>query len=340
MTISNVNNSQNVKTKNRGGFGAYMAYGGVAAAAASLPSVPILTAMQKASKISQQDSIDLGRAAKKTLKETGLADKGYKIIKLKESKIDPKITTNPNELIKFLKNIFVKTDKKERQLTKSITNLLEETPLFKKFSNDPNLKEGMTFANKIKTKIITGQVKLGGNAFCSPEIKRIITPNKSLQTSVFHEMGHALNHENKLLKFVQKSRPIAQKVLPLAILLTAITNKRKTTDVQSENDSKKQKFKDFVKRNAGKLTLLSFLPMAAEEGIASIRGSKLAKQHVSAGALSKNVLKKIKITNACGLASYVLTAAGTALAVKVAVNVKDKIQAKHELKLAQKMQTK
>lgn len=337
MVISSVNNSQNVKTKNKGGFGAYMSYGAVATAA-SLPAIPVLAIMQKVSKISQQDSIDLGRAAKKSLKETGLLDKGYKIVKLKQNKTYLKSITDENELIKFFKNVFVKTDKKERQLANSITNLLEETSLFKKFSKNPNLGAGMKIGNMIKSKMMTGQVKMGANAFCLPQIKRIVTPDKLLQTSVFHEMGHALNYENKLLKVVQKFRPIGQKVLPLAILLTAITNKRKVEEPQSQNDSKMQKFKDFVKRNAGKLTLLSFLPMVAEEGIASLRGSKLAKQHVINGNLSQNVFKKIKITNAYGFASYVLAAVGSALAMKVAVNVKDKVQAKHEQKIAQKMQ--
>ena len=143
-------------------------------------------------------------------------------------------------------------------------------------------------------------------------------------------MGHAINaNGNMILKSFQKFRLFAT-ILPHAIFMISILNKRKATDEQQENDSKPQKAADFIKRNAGKLTALSFLPMVIEEGVASLRGQKVAKKFVENGDLSKEMFKKIKLTNLCGFSSYALKAISSALAVVFAIKVKDKIQTDYE----------
>lgn len=182
--------------------------------------------------------------------------------------------------------------------------------------------------------------KLGNNAAYLPHANKIITPDKSLQTSVFHEMGHALNKNGSvILKALQKARPMA-KILPGIILVAALLNKRKTTDEQSLADNKRQRVKDFIKRNAGKLTALSILPMVAEEGIASLRGGKIAKDLFKDGKLTKEILNKVNKTNLAGFATYVLYAVGMVVAANTAVKVKDNIQAKYEAKQEAKYQAK
>ena len=128
-----------------------------------------------------------------------------------------------------------------------------------------------------------------------PNTNKIIIPEDALQASVFHEMGHALNaNSSKILKTFQKTR-VASAVVPLAVLLISLLNKRKTTDETKETDSPIQKGADFVKRNAGKLTFLSFAPMLFEEGLASLRGQGIAKKFVQDGSLSKEIFKKCGI---------------------------------------------
>ena len=182
--------------------------------------------------------------------------------------------------------------------------------------------------------------KLGNNAAYLPRANKIITPDKTLQTSVFHEMGHALNNNGGvILKALSKSRPAA-KTLPAVILAVALLNKRKTTDEQSASDGKIQRVKDFVKRNAGKLTALSILPMVAEEGIASLRGGKIAKDLFKDGKLSKEILSKVNKTNLAGFASYAAYMAGMVAIANLTIKVKDKLQAKYEAKEDAKYQTK
>ena len=172
--------------------------------------------------------------------------------------------------------------------------------------------------------------KEGNNACYLPKANKIITPDKSLQTSVFHEIGHALNNNGGIiLKTLQKARPISTKV-PGLILLISLFNKRKATDKPQKNDSKIQKGADFVKRNAGILTAISFMPMVLEEGIASIRGQKLAKTLVKSKDLSKDIFKKIKITNLYGFTTYSLAAIAGYIGVKLAIKVKDTIQTNYE----------
>ena len=58
---------------------------------------------------------------------------------------------------------------------------------------------------------------------------------------------------------------------------------------------KKEKTLDFIANNAGKLTLASYMPMLAEEALASHRGIGQAKKYVSKEILSglkKNYLKE------------------------------------------------
>ncbi len=195
-------------------------------------------------------------------------------------------------------------------------------------------------ANEISAKAAGLNYKLGNNAGYFPHANKIITPDKKLQTSTFHEMGHALNNNGSvILKALQKVRPVAM-MLPGIILAAALLNKRKTTDEQLPTDSKLQRLKDTVKRNADKLTALAILPMIAEEGIASLRGGKIAKDLFKDGKLTKEILNKANKTNAAGFASYVLYAIGMVAAANTTIKIKDKMQAKYEAKQEAKYQAK
>lgn len=167
-----------------------------------------------------------------------------------------------------------------------------------------------------------------------PKTNKIILPEKLLQTSVFHEMGHALNcNDGKILKLLQKSRYVS-KFAPIVILMISLLNKRKTTDEPSNNKS--VRILDGIKKNAGKLTTLAMLPMVLEEGIASLRGDKIARGLVKDGKLTKEILNKVRLNNVIGFATYVLSVVATVLSTKLAIKFKDNIQKKYETKKIQK----
>ena len=340
--------------------------------ASSIVALPIVAAslgvkqcMRKASELSTEDSAQLTKTARQGLKDSGLYEKGARIYKMTEVSLKEVLTP----VKKAIKNIFsgnleniesdvksinksLKYGKKDHRAINAFLDngkkLKENTLLLKLLPNNKNAAADKNIHAKGLSKNIekalgkmqTLSVKLGHNAYCLTENKKIIIPNKHLQTSVFHEMGHALNASGGiLLKGLQKCRPLAT-IAPAVILFASLENKRKVTDETKPDDSILQKGKDFTKRNAGKLTFLATLPMVAEEGIASLRGQKIAKNLVKSGDLSKNLFRKIKLTNLCGFSTYLLGAAAATATVKAAINIKDKIQEKYEAKQMAKYELK
>ena len=295
---------------------------------ASVASIKLINIMKKVSNISKGDSIELSKAVQKGLHETGLYDKGVRVYKIKEN---PTLSEFMKKIIELVKKFITKkVDKNSISETETLVKNL--TKYDRKDLKALNAITEEVRGNEEIAKFQALIFKEGANACYLPHANKIITPDKSLQTSVFHEMGHALNNNGgMLLKVLQKARPLA-KITPAIILLIALLNKRKTTDKPKENDSKLQKGADFVKKNAGILTGLSFVPMILEEGIASLRGQKIAKNLIKTGELSKELFKKVKLTNLCGFASYALAGIIGYIGAKLAVKVKDKIQAEYETK--------
>lgn len=190
-----------------------------------------------------------------------------------------------------------------------------------------SLSKKMKFIPKetfsLSANIVTDMVKDGRNAFFENGANKIfIGDSKELAASVFHEAGHAMNYNlNKFTKLLQNCRYLNLLALPIALIALIHTDKTNENGEQS----KLNKAGGFVKKHAVGLTLLSFLPTVAEEGLASIRGAKLAKQ-----MLNPNLVKKINKTNLLGFASYVLMAVAATAGIHLAVKVADKIRAPKE----------
>ena len=91
-----------------------------------------------------------------------------------------------------------------------------------------------------------------------------------------------------------------------------------------------QKTNNFIRDNAGKLSFAAMLPVLAEEGMATIRGQKLANK-----LLSKDLAKTILKGNAVGYLAYVLSAVGLAAAAYTAVKIKDAFVNKNNSKKEQ-----
>ena len=76
----------------------------------------------------------------------------------------------------------------------------------------------------------------------------------------------------------------------------------------------------FVKDHSGILAFSTFLPTIIEEGMATVKGNKLAKQF-----LDPDLAKKVAQSNRYGFLSYVGVAAAVGLASFVGKIVKDAI---------------
>lgn len=171
-------------------------------------------------------------------------------------------------------------------------NKLNVTVDFIDSKNINNYGEGLREALK--------PVARGENAFYTDQLKLAVAP-KSKPSLILHELGHAINaHKGKFLRFLQKSRGYAAAV-PTALLLL-------NGAIPPREDNKK----NFIERNAGLIGFASFLPTIVEEGLASIRGVKAAKQ-----TLGKAVnLAPLKRNYFFAWLTYVIAGIGLGVAAK------------------------
>ncbi len=168
----------------------------------------------------------------------------------------------------------------------------------------------------------------GANAFFESSTNKVFMPEKKLSLAVFHEMGHALNYNfSKIGKILQKMRGVST-FAPLVLTYLAISAPYKAKSLTKEE--KKQlnpvdRFRMFLKENAGKLCVLAYVPVVAEEAMASIKGNKLA-----VGTLTKELAKKVKMNNFWALGTYIAAGIATGLGAMFAVKTKDKIEKEYD----------
>ena len=146
-------------------------------------------------------------------------------------------------------------------------------------------------------------VAQGKNAFYADRYKLAVAP-KSKPSLILHELGHAANTKNGLLKLLQKSRRYSV-YAPIALLLASKAIGKK------ENGEK-----NFIEKNAGVLGFAAFLPTIIEEGAASLKGINAVKKvpkNLLKGALNTNILKRNYL---CALATYILAGVGLGIASK------------------------
>ena len=143
-------------------------------------------------------------------------------------------------------------------------------------------------------------VAKGENAFFSSASKLAVAP-KSRPSLILHELGHAVNAtKGKFMRFLQNSRGYATAAPAVLLLLSSLLPKK-----QGENQN-------FIQKNAGILGFAAYLPTIIEEGIASLRGIKAAKN-----VLGKTAnLAPLKRNYLFALCTYILAGIGLGVAAK------------------------
>ena len=308
---TNVEKPAQKKKRNKGVITGLVAGCLVSNAAAPITQKVLLPAIKKiSSSIKPEDTLILNNAFEKAFFDSTLAEKGVKIIKITKDNID--------------------------EVSKELTEAVFNTKYGKKLSNFFN-KDALSFGIELRFSSILQTVTDGENAFYSNVIKGIILPGEKngLQLANFHEMGHAINHNlGKASRILQKIRNPIIIFGPAIILFSVLSLKDKKNEVD-ENGEKKKGVRQFIKNNAGILGVATFLPAVIEEGMASLKGNKIANKVLQEAPI---LLKKVKLTNAMSFASYAITALATGLGMHIAVKIKDNLQAKYEDKQSQKMQ--
>lgn len=277
--------------------------GGIAALVAGstvkiIPQVPMGTKLlpktQKVHTYTPEEVTQIRNAAQQILKNRGLVEKGVKIKYLsEETLVAPK---------SFLEGLL---------------QALNPINAIKAGQNAAFTGKGV---KGLDTKTLKKVLLEEGNTVLMPEHK--------LQGSIFHEIGHADNFNNgKILKLLQKCRPISVFLPSLLLMYGAFSKKSRPKDGETEL-TKEQKANNFIRDNAGKLSFAAMLPMLIEEASATIKGKKFAENLVS-----KDIAKKATKGNWLGFVSYACVAVFTSLAARTAVKIKDRKIEKKELEI-------
>ena len=221
--------------------------------------------------------------------------------------------------IAFVKSGLANKGVKFINATEANTELVKETinkALPKWMDKVPPLKNIMLKGVQSKAVIMSK----GENACFVPRAKAIIVNKEKIGWAAFHEMGHALNKFTPGVGKVLRSLKIPGKILALVAILTGLFKRKKVEGEKPQGAW--DKTTTFIKNNCGKLAFLGMAPLLAEEGLASIKGAKLAK-----GLLSPEQFKTLNKLYGKAWLTYAGLAVGTGLAAYVASKVRDSIAA-------------
>lgn len=255
--------------------------------AQKLGGLPIKSAMKS---VANLDADVFKKAADAGFKASGLAEKGVKFV---DATVENKAVVD--DILK-----------------KSIPAWMDKFPPLKKIMEP-------------KMRAMAGLVRDGKNAFYSPRAKALVVNRDKMGWAAFHEMGHALNNNNPGFgKVLAKARgPLA--MLSIVSLLVALFKRKKAEG--EEPGGVFDKTTTFIKNNCGKLAFLGMVPTLAEEGLASIKASKLAKNFISV-----EQLKTLNKVNGKAWLTYLATAVGMGLGAYTISKVRDAIAHPKEIK--------
>lgn len=189
---------------------------------------------------------------------------------------------------------------------------------------------------KVKNKIIP--LKIRGmmdkkfdkkiNTMCNGEnacslAGKIYVNFDNISVASFHEMGHAKNFkENGLGKLLQKLRhPWIKKGMFATALAAAIVIPSKSEEAREEiklNGNMAEKGAMFLKDNCVGIATLSYVPILAEEGLATAKGNKIAAKY-----LDQVKLDMVKKFNRKAWLSYLAAATVGTLGVYAADKIRN-----------------
>ena len=179
-------------------------------------------------------------------------------------------------------------------------------------------KEFFNKLKKVTLKRVLAPYVNGNNAGFFSGKNRIFVNVDKFGTAVFHEIGHAINYNSSpFWKVIQKMR-VPLVYAPSAFLMVSLFKRKKLEGEESKNGF--DRATDFIKNNAGKLSMLAMVPVIAEELKATLRGNKMARQ-----LCSPDLYKKVVKTNTLGAITYISAALLTGLSVYAAGKIKDSI---------------
>ena len=222
------------------------------------------------------------------------------------------------------------------EILNNVTNLSKKGVKIFDYSDSHNLPLAVTdLAEKIPERfqdcIAILATKNGKNAYFSSKVPKnlkgaglenllenVVGVNRQEAPNfIFHELGHAFNYHNSgVFKAMQKIRPLAMLLGVVLSVLPAFTKKEEAQD--GKELTKAQKVKNFIREKSPFIAAASFVPIVAEEAMATIRGNKWAKE-----LLSPDAFKKVRNGNLIALSTYAIVLAAMGLSALAAKKIKD-----------------
>lgn len=249
------------------------------------------------------DKVVIRKAVNDAFKNSKLKDNGVELLDIKPSNIQSYSLPDIFGKNKVLSS--VQTDAANKKLYDGILNS------FPKFLKKTNYA-------RLVSDVLVNIILAGKHAAYFPKAKLIGVNIDKLGASAFHEMGHAINHNQNLFwKIMQHSRMPAQ-ISGAAIGLTALLKRKKMEGEKPVGTF--DKVTTFIKDNVGKLVLATSVPIFSEELMATYRGNKMAKK-----LLSPEMFSKVKNLNKFGAISYISAALIGTGAAYAASKTRDKI---------------
>lgn len=340
------------KVKNKGKFAGFMATEAVLSLALPV-QYGTLKLLKSSDSFTPKGRERAMRGLDRALKISHLSNAGVEIIKVKDGSKKYKELLNVaaeaiktkiyGNLVLYLEKFkFFEPENKRAvvELRQSFMSQIMKSML-PNFSHDSLVQpKDAQLLNKLKKTVIkpiatvlsgimVATTELGINAMALPELKKIIIPKDKLSGAGYHELGHMqieyFSKYGKKLQDIARKKSLA-KFVPIIFLLSLFTKNKKQTEDKKLNPW--NKFTNFVRNNAGKLTFLTAVPLLTVEALATHKGNKLAKE-----VLSETLYRKVAKSNRTAFLSYLAQALITSLSIFAGVKVKDKIQAKHEKKV-------
>lgn len=256
---------------------------------------------------------------------TNVPDYFTKFILQKMAEINKKIS--PNELKKFEED-FDKSFNNSKLQDYGVSvfkcnDLLKDIDKIKEHLKKSNIPESSI---EFYSQVVSEYMK--NNNSCYTFFDKTIYSSKNTRLSLFHEMGHAYNHNKTVFaKTLQKFRSLNMKI-PILVSMAAILlpdfERYKVKQNDTTNQKKQSTFDKLMKwehsfiKMSPLIVFASFLPMLVEEGLASLQGQKFAKK-----VLNKNIYNKVKLINFLGFLTYLFFASFSSLVLWSALKIKN-----------------
>lgn len=245
-----------------------------------------------AESLSRDDVLFLNKSADYFVEKKGLAKKGITVLNATAENID--------EVKQELQNKYKQYASKK----------------FKNGINPEKLKKQM--------KKWSQEVDRNSNTVYDKRIKTLIVNGKNPGLGIFNNVSQLAQSKYGAMGVLSKLSNV--RFLTIPIILTAVCSRNKIAP-DGQELSKKDKFTNFVRQNAGKLSMLTFVPAILYSGASSARALAAANK-----LLTKNLIKEVAFHEGAGFAAMLLSVGVTGMAAACGVDIKNWMQKRQDKK--------